>query len=184
VVSDTDADLTWAFQKGQPDALHRAYERFGPLVFTIAVRSLRSTADAEDVTQQVFVAAWRRRDTFDAERGSLAGWLTAITRNAVTDTLRARQRENGLLRQAATYETLIELPGPDRVVDRLVLADELARLGEQQRLTLILAFYAGLSHDQIATTLGLPLGTVKSHIRRGLLRLRTRMEADNVTRRP
>lgn len=184
MVTDTDADLTWAFQKGQPDALPRAYERFGPLVFTIALRSLGSRADAEDVTQQVYVAAWRRRDTFDPDRGSLVGWLTAITRNAVTDTLRARQRENGLLSQAAGYETLTEIPGPDQVVDRLVLADELARLGEQQRLTLMLAFYAGLTHDQIASTLRLPLGTVKSHIRRGLLRLRTRMEADDATRRP
>jgi RNA polymerase sigma factor (sigma-70 family) len=183
-VSDADADLTWAFQKGQPDALPRAYERFGTLVFTIALRSLGSRADAEDVTQQVFVAAWRRRDTFDADRGSLAGWLTAITRNAVADMLRARQRENGLLRRAAGNQTITGIPAVDQVIDRIVLADELARLGDQQRLTLMMAFYAGLTHDQIATTLGLPLGTVKSYIRRGLLRLRTRMEADDVTRRP
>jgi len=180
-MSDTDADLTRAFQKGHADALPRAYERFGPLVFTIALRSLSSRADAEDITQQVFVAAWRRRDTFDAGRGSLAGWLTAITRNAVTDALRARQRENGALLEAASGRQVTTAPESDIVVERIVLADELARLGDQQRLILMLAFYAGLTHDQIAATLGLPLGTVKSQIRRGLLRLRARMEADDVT---
>lgn len=184
VMAETDADLTEAFQKGQADALPRVYERFGPLVFTVALRSLESRADAEDIAQQVFVAAWRRRDSFDPGRGSLAGWLMAITRNAVTDVLRARKRENGALREAATGQQTATGPGLDNVVDRIVLADEMAQLGEQQRLVLTMAFYGGLTHDQIAATLGLPLGTVKSHIRRSLLRLRARMEADDVTRRP
>lgn len=179
--TDTDSDITTVFCKGHADALSRVYERFSPLVFTIALRALGSQADAEDITQQVFVSAWRRRETFDPDRGSLAGWLAAITRHAVADAMRARRRENGALRTVASQPRTVP-PATDDVVDRVMLADELARLGEPQRLIMMLAFYSGLSHEQIASVLRLPLGTVKSHIRRSLLRLRARVEVSDDAR--
>ena len=178
-----DSDISAAFQKGRPGALSLAYERYSALVYTVALRALNDAPDAEDVTQQVFVAAWRSRDTFDPGRGSLAGWLIAITRNKVTDMFRARQRESSVLRLVAGQESgPTELALPDQVVDRVVLADELARLGEPQQQIITMAFYTGLTHEQIAGALALPLGTVKSHIRRSLLRLRTRLEDDGVPR--
>jgi RNA polymerase sigma factor (sigma-70 family) len=177
----TDEDVSAAFTQGRPEGLPLAYERFGPLVYTLALRSLGAGPDAEDVTQQVFVSAWRSRDTYEPGRGSLGGWLVAIARNKIADVLRERRRENRVLRQVAQRAavTVLEVPS-DRVVDRLVLADELAQLPEAQRLVMTLAFYSDLTHEQIARALQLPLGTVKSHIRRGLLRLRSRLEADGV----
>jgi RNA polymerase sigma factor (sigma-70 family) len=178
-----DAEIAAAFQKARPGVLALVYGRYSPLVYAVALQSLTGASDAEDVTQQVFVAAWRSRDTFDPERGSLAAWLIAITRNKVTDVLRARQRESAVLRVMAGREPQAARTAlPDQVVDRIVLADELARLGQPQQKIIMMAFYTDLTHTQIADTLGLPLGTVKSHIRRSLLRLRARLEADSVAR--
>ncbi|HEV3293063.1 MAG TPA: sigma-70 family RNA polymerase sigma factor [Streptosporangiaceae bacterium] len=178
----SDEDVTAAFSGGQPDALTLVYERFGPLVYSIALRSLGARPDAEDVTQQAFVSAWRSRDTFDRRRGTLGGWLVTITRNKVADALRERQRDSRVLLQVAGGAAVTAPEATsDRVVDRIVLADELAQLPESQRLVMVLAFYSDLTHEQIARVLGLPLGTVKSHTRRGLLRLRSRLEADGVT---
>jgi RNA polymerase sigma factor (sigma-70 family) len=182
----TDADLTSLtaeFGSGSPRSLERVYARYAPLVYTIALQALQNAADAEDVTQQVFVSAWRRRESFDSARGSLPAWLTGIARHAVTDVLRARQREHGRLRLAASEYTTVGT-SLDRIVDRVVLADEMARLGAPQRDIMALAFYSELTHEQIASKLNLPLGTVKSHIRRSLLRLRARMEAGDGARRP
>jgi RNA polymerase sigma factor (sigma-70 family) len=176
-----DEDVAAAFSSGQPDALTLVYQRFGALVYSIALRSLRARSDAEDVTQQVFVSAWQSRSSFIRGRGTLGGWLVTITRNKVTDALRERQRDSRVLLQVAggAAVTAPETP-PDQVVERIVLADELAQLPESRRLVMVLAFYSDLTHEQIAHDLGLPLGTVKSHIRRGLQRLRSRLEADAV----
>jgi RNA polymerase sigma factor (sigma-70 family) len=180
----SDEDVSAAFGKGHPDALRLLYQRFGALVYSLARKSLGAAADAEDVTQQVFVSAWRGRDTFDPERGLLASWLVAITRNRIADKLRERQRDDRVLaHMAAAAGAAAQDPAvpSDQVVNRLVLADELSRLSEAQRLVMTLAFYSDLTHEQIAEVLQIPLGTVKSHIRRGLQRLRSRLEADRVT---
>ncbi|MER7282558.1 sigma-70 family RNA polymerase sigma factor [Dactylosporangium sp. NPDC000244] len=170
------------FRAGDERALRAAYEQFGPAVYHLAVRGVGSVTDAEDVTQAVFVAAWLGREGFDPGRGSMLGWLLGIARRKVVDQIRASARD-GRIGEAIRRLTVPERDGggdapPERIVDRLVLADEMARLPGEQRRVLELAFYDDLTHPQIAALTGLPLGTVKSHLRRGMARLRSRWEVD------
>jgi RNA polymerase sigma factor (sigma-70 family) len=178
VTEESDDALAKSFLAGDEPALRQTYDRFGGAVFHLAVRSLASQADAEDVAQATFVAAWLKRDTFDPGRGSLLGWLLGIARNKIVDRLRERVREGKVEQSLRGQPEPAQDEQPDLVVDRLVVADQLARLPDEQRRVLELAFYDDLTHQQISQTTGLPLGTVKSHIRRGMASLRQRWEVD------
>ncbi|MFI5912153.1 RNA polymerase sigma factor [Dactylosporangium sp. NPDC051541] len=171
-------ELAAAFHRGD-DVLGLVYQRFAPAVFHLATRTLSAAADAEDVTQGTFVAAWQGRAGFDPARGTLLGWLLGIARRKVVDQLRAAGRHDRATESARRSVPAAAMAAPaDEVVDRLVLADELARLPDEQRRVLQLAFYDDLTHTQIAAVTDLPLGTVKSHLRRGMARLRERWEVD------
>jgi RNA polymerase sigma factor (sigma-70 family) len=173
--SPDDNRLTDAFGDGDERALGEAYTRWSPLVYTLALRALADVDDAEDVTQKVFVRAWRGRATFDADRGPLSAWLVGITRHCIADVHAERSRRLRLVEAVAQEPS----PAPDvglDIAERLMVASELDRLDELPRRVMRLAFYDDLTHTQIADTLGVPLGTVKSHIRRSLARLRTRLE--------
>ncbi|MEU4690700.1 sigma-70 family RNA polymerase sigma factor [Actinoplanes sp. NPDC023714] len=163
-------------------ALRAAFEQHGAAVLYLAQRLLGDRADAEDVTQQTFVAAWTGRDGFDPERGTMLAWLLGIARRKAADRLRSVARHE---RVTETVRAQASPPAgpetPERVADRLLIADELSRLPAEQRRTLELAFFGDLTHHQIAAATGLPLGTVKSHIRRGMATLRRRWEVDGAT---
>ncbi|URM88832.1 sigma-70 family RNA polymerase sigma factor [Streptomyces sp. MRC013] len=160
-------------------AFEAAYRRWSPLVHAMAARSLGDAREAEDVAQQVFVAAWRGRAGFRPERGPLGAWLTGITRRKIADALEARTRRLRLAEAAARVpDTTVPPDGdttPDAVLDRVLLAGELARLPPRQRQVLRMAYYEDLTQSQIASRIGIPLGTVKSHARRGLHVLRRRI---------
>jgi RNA polymerase sigma factor (sigma-70 family) len=176
----SDADVGRLFAAGDERALAWAYERWGGLVHGIATRALGSSTDAEDVTQQVFVSAWTGRAGYRPDAAPIAAWLVGITRHRVADAFARRKREERE-RQAVAAHAEPEAGGQrfeGSTEDRMVLLDELARIGEPQRGIMELAFFHDLTHEQIAARTGLPLGTVKSHIRRTLVRLRSRLEVN------
>jgi RNA polymerase sigma factor (sigma-70 family) len=163
------------FVAGNEDALADVYRRYSSLVYSVSLRSLGDVAEAEDVTQKVFVAAWTGRHTYKPERASLPAWLMGITRNKIVDTHERRARDKRIQNQVAANAEPTKLE-PIDVAERLIVADEIARLDETPRKVLKLAFYEDLTHAQIAERLKLPPGTVKSHIRRSLLKIRSRLE--------
>ncbi|MFF7333913.1 sigma-70 family RNA polymerase sigma factor [Streptomyces sp. NPDC008150] len=175
----TDEELAAGFVRGDEDCLAAAYHRWGALVFTLARRSLGDPREAEDVVQVVFLAAWRGRGGFSPDRGAMTAWLVGITRRKIADALSARTRRADLVAAAgASLSMAQEDPAarPEAVLDRLVVSHELAKLPAPQRRVLSLAFYDDLTQAQIAQLTGWPLGTVKSHARRGLHRLGRHLE--------
>jgi RNA polymerase sigma-70 factor (ECF subfamily) len=173
-----DVTLGELFSAGDERALAWAYERCAGLVHGLAVRALGRGADAEDVTQQVFISAWNGRAGYQSARGTLAGWLVGITRHRIADALARARRDQRLADAVATVEEPAMQSFDAAATNRVVLLEELARIGQPQRGIMELAFFADLTHEQIAARTGLPLGTVKSHIRRTLRRLRERLEVE------
>ncbi|KPC83247.1 RNA polymerase sigma factor [Streptomyces sp. NRRL S-4] len=177
-----DEELTRSFAAADERAFTAVYARWRPLVHTLASRSLGDAQEAEDVTQQVFLAAWLGRARYRPESGPLGAWIVGIARRKTFDALAARTRRARLAEAAA--RTLAVTPPhragapPETALDRVLLSGELVRLPGPQREVLRMAFYEDLTQAQIAERTGIPLGTVKSHARRGLHQLRDRIGAD------
>lgn len=170
-----DVAVERAWFAGDDAALKAAWDQFGTLVFTYCVRALRDRDAAADCTQEAFVSAWRSRDRFDPSKGSLAAWLLGIARYRVLDVYRSSAK----VPAPTDPEAMVDTPNGDdagTVADRLLVAHALDQLSGRARQVIELAFYSDLSQSEIADRLGLPLGTVKSDMRRALLRLRAHLE--------
>ncbi|WP_458247124.1 sigma-70 family RNA polymerase sigma factor [Streptomyces sp. MAI_2237] len=178
----SDDLLAQGFADGDEACLNEAYQRWGALLFTIALRRLGDSEEARDVTQQVFVGAWRGRKGFDRDRGSLKTWLVGITDKKIADALERRSRalrgQEAVAEFASLDSEADSITAAEAVVDHVVITDELGQLPAPQQAVLRMAFYDGLSLSQIAERTGMPLGTVKSHTRRGMMRLKHRLEVD------
>ena len=152
----------------------------GRLIYSLALRIVRDQADAEDVVQDVFSQAWRQAARYDASRGTVLGWLLTLTRTRSIDRLRGRRSRpepsvdeamlNAIPDTATPADVQVAWSG--QVAQIRAALDGLSML---QRMAIELAFYEGLTHAEIAERLELPLGTVKTRIRQGLLKLRDRL---------
>jgi RNA polymerase sigma-70 factor (ECF subfamily) len=161
------SELELSFAEGDEIAVRTAYERYGSMVYTFCRRTVAHD-DATEVAQDVFVAAWRSQRSYDPQRGGLGGWLMAIARNKVIDHIR-RQGRRPLIDSADVAE--VESGRADEVdliATRMLLAEALGELGARPRQVVELAFLHDLTHEQIAAKTHLPLGTVKSDLRRSL----------------
>lgn len=173
----TDERLAAAWVTGDDSAVRQAWERYGTLVFTYCTRSLADRGAAADAVQETFVSAWRSRHRFDPARGTLPAWLLGIARYRVLDAYRSASRAP----TTGAADDMVdqpdpESPAPDALADRLLVARALDTLGPRPRQVVALAFYSDLTQTEIAAKLDLPLGTVKSDMRRALRRLRTHLE--------
>lgn len=156
-------------------ALAAAFAEWGVMIHAFCVGRVGRDA-ADDLTQQVFVAAWRSRSSFDAERGVVPGWLIGIARNLTNRSFRAVREvpTDTVPGDDATIVAAASAPSDqvDDLANRMLLGDAMQRLAPDQRRTLALGYLEGLTQQEVADRLSMPLGTVKSHQRRGLQRLR------------
>ncbi len=160
--------------RGDPDAVQQCLDAYGGLVASIARARLRSAADADDVVQDIFVELWQKAATFDPSRGSAEAFVGTIARRRVIDRLRRKGRRPEVEMLPETLEADLE-PHDDRLHRREEAARALAvleLLSPPQQQAIELAVLQGHSHAEVARTTGMPLGTVKSHVRRGLMRMR------------
>ena len=164
-----------AFARGDDDALKAAYEHHGSLVYTFCRRTL-DEGRAKDVTQEVFISAWRSRTRYEPAKGSLAGWLIAIARNRIIDNVRAEQRHSDRRASGAPDDVGVDSQ-VDRIADRLLIAEALRCLTDRARRVVAMHYFDDLTLRQIAERTQQPLGTVKSDLRRGLARIRHQLES-------
>src|SRR3954451_10368024 len=167
-LGDNADALGLAFSAGEAE-LRAVYDAHASLIFGICRRSLGDEA-AREVTQDVFVSAWRGREQFDPTRGNLGAWLVGITKRRIIDHVRRESRNSERRADEDDRESPASTePELDRIADRMVVARALSDLAERPRRVITMAYVEGLTHQEIADRTGLPLGTIKSDIRRGLV---------------
>jgi RNA polymerase sigma-70 factor (ECF subfamily) len=170
-----DVNLLHAIARRDEAALASLYDRYRRILFGLLFRILGSREEAEDILQEVFIQVWRRAADFDEQRGKPFTWLVTLARSRAIDRLRqlsARERLAALNAQEAPAEASDAAQDAYRSEQREIVSGALAQLPEDQRQTLLLAYFDGLTQSEIAKRLGEPLGTVKTRMRTGMIRLR------------
>jgi RNA polymerase sigma-70 factor (ECF subfamily) len=173
-LGEHDADLAQAFARGEAD-LKAVYDAHGALVYAISRRALGEQGAAE-VTQDVFVSAWRAREQYDPTRGSLAAWLVGITKRRIIDHVRRERRHADRRADGAEGLAAVSDSDVETIAQRMTVAHALKVLPDRARTVIELAYVHDLTHQEIADRTGHPLGTVKSDIRRGLQLLRDHID--------
>jgi RNA polymerase sigma-70 factor (ECF subfamily) len=182
----TDPDAAWKryierCAAGDQPALAQLYDESSSLVFSLALRVLGDRADAEEITSDVYAQVWRLAATYDPGRGKASTWLATLVRSRAIDRLRSRgardkyEMPDVRLESISTGHASPELE-TELAQRRKRVVSALATLSEDQRQVIQLAFFSGLTHSELADRLGQPLGTVKTRIRLGMLKLREQLE--------
>ncbi|MBI4475505.1 MAG: sigma-70 family RNA polymerase sigma factor [Acidobacteria bacterium] len=180
-VEQEDRELIQRMASKDADALDAFYARYNRLAFGLVLRVVGNRADAEDVLTDVFWQVWQQSSRYDSSRGKPIAWLLTIARTRAIDSVRSSNRQQA---RAGELEAQKDPPlspfEPDSFVradTRKAVQEALQTLPEQQRIPLEMAYFQGMSHTEISSALGHPLGTVKDRIRSGMAHLRKKLKA-------
>ncbi len=174
-----DAALLSAISRGDEDAFLSLYERFSGPLYSLLMKMLQNSHDAEDVLQAVFLQVWKKAAYYQADRCSVFTWLVLVTRSKAIDRMRQRQRQSRTLEEAtvegAVHERVEDCADGSAMMreSQAEVRAALERIPAEQREAIEMAFFKGMSQTEISEALSEPLGTVKARIRRGMLKLRT-----------
>lgn len=179
-----DLELVEKIRQGDQPALDLLYKRYSAPVYSLVWKILQNSEEAEDVALEVFWQVWRQADRYDPARGAPPAWIFTLARSRAIDRLRARNRREdrtiSIDDPNLHFDPLDENASPDQVVSfrqsRDAVRAALEKLSPVQREAVELAFLKGMTHVEIAEKLGQPLGTVKTRIRQGLIRLRKHLD--------
>jgi RNA polymerase sigma-70 factor (ECF subfamily) len=181
-----DETLLLLIARSQEPALGELYDRYGRLVYSVALNTLADPSRAEEVTQDVFVRVWEKARTYNAEQGKVVSWITSIARHRSIDLYRQFKSRREDLQVTWQEAEMVELPDGQNVEWEVDLAQRqqrirwaVAQLPVEQKQALGMAFFQGMSHPEIAEALGEPLGTVKTRIRLGMQKLRGLLQEES-----
>lgn len=182
-VDDADRNVLLRVANGQLDALQELYDSYRTMAYSIALRITSDASLAEDVVQEAFLGAWRNAGRYVEGKGSVKTWLLSIVHHRAVDAVRRRRPTVELPEREAVPPPNLTLPDIWQEVagnlDRQEIAAALATLSDVQREAIELAYFGGLTQQEIAARTGTPLGTVKSRVRLGLLAMRRALVGDN-----
>ena len=178
----TDEEIFELFQKGNVDALGVIYDRYGLLVYRLIYRMVNNSQEAEDLTQEIFISL-QKKPNYNPQRSSFYTYLMMITRSRTIDRLRSKRYHSSFLLKKDKIKDLIDRQNHVNPLEMATIDERanqvrnaLNNLSFNQRRVLELSYYEGLSQSEIAERLNLPLGTVKTHSRRGLLKLKKNLQ--------
>jgi RNA polymerase sigma-70 factor (ECF subfamily) len=179
----SEAALIELVRKRDSDALGTLYDRYGQAVYSLFLRTCRRPATAQDLTQELFLRVWNRAQYFDPQKGSLGVWILSVARNMAIDHIRsAESRFSSKLRSMEEADFRLEakavgVPADTAIDDVRTVRAAFSYLNQKQKQVLELAYFEGMSQSEIAAKLSEPLGTVKSWMRSGLMRMREAIQS-------
>jgi RNA polymerase sigma-70 factor (ECF subfamily) len=188
VSSWVERDRTWheflaRVAQGDRDAFAALYDSTSALVYSLVIRIVGNRADAEEVTLDVYLQVWRDARRFDSVRGGVRSWLAMLARSRALDRRRSQASQQSRVTETVEEERASEAPTPEALSalsqHRRAVAEAMSALPKEQREVINLAYFDGLSQTEMAEQLGLPLGTVKTRVRLGMMRLRDLIGGQN-----